>query len=113
MAMDPKLEKTSAGFYALAALRVYDRAFGDRTPYKITAAVIGEHDVDADDLAWLDAEITKLDESIALLSLAKGDIVGARHALQAVKLCSAEAVNAQEVYNEASRAEAAIKGIDQ
>ena len=111
MNMNADIDRMNAGFHALAALRVYDRAFSERTPYKIVAAVIGGHAVDEEDIEWLDGKISTLEGILSDLPMEKGDMLGALSALKSVRMCLNEEVNPQLVYNMARKAESAVSGL--
>jgi hypothetical protein len=100
----------SAFFHALSGLRVYDRTFSDKRPYTVIAALIGGHVPDAEDVAFVTGLRDEIQVSVDALRLTRGDLLGAKYALDAVVDCTMPEVNAQLIYNIVTKAETAAKG---
>lgn len=104
------LQHQSAFFHALAGLRVYDKTFSDKQPYSVVAALIGAHRPEDDDVAFVTARRDEIQIAVDSLRLTRGDLLGAKYALDAVLACLTSEVNPQMIYNIATKAEQAAKG---
>lgn len=112
MISDPERTERSRrytiGTWALHALKVFEMVHPSTIPFQIVAAYMGDRVITSVQRHALSELSERMDKAASELGTDCGAVVGARHALMAVKLLLDDNVNRAEIVRESDRAHQAL-----